>query len=84
MKSAKAGCLLYPLSHSGREGDSSGPVILSTFISAFHSVVWLTVTKFENDAHLGGTASMLKDTVRTEYNPGRLEKWLGGKRDDTM
>lgn len=81
MKSVKSGCLLYPLRHSWREGDSSGPVILSTFNSAFHSV---TVTTFTNDAHLGGTANMLKETVRIEIILAGWRSGLGGKWDDTM
>lgn len=79
VQSAKAGCLLYPGSHPWREGDGSGAVTLSTFISAFHSVIWITVTTFANDEHLGGTANMWKDTVRIEHNLGRLEKWFGRK-----
>lgn len=32
----------------------------------------------------GGDTDMLKDTVRNEYNLGRLEKWFGKKVEYTM
>lgn len=58
---------------------SSGPVILSAFFSALHSLIWIIITEFANDMKLGGIAKMLKDRVRIEYNLDRLEKWFGRK-----
>lgn len=67
--------LAVPLGHGGDgnlEG-CSGPVVLSAFIHAVHSLRWIIMTK------LGGIADMFKDTARIEYSLGRLEKRFGRK-----
>lgn len=73
--------LAVPLGHGGDRSleGCSGPVVLSAFIHAVHSLRWIIMTKFANDTKLGGIADMFKDTARIEYSLGRLEKCFGRK-----